>query len=215
MATHSSVLVWRIPGMGKPGGLLSLGSHRVGHDWGPTCPQQAPHLMTLGSSCEWSDGQNYDATQSFLLPDTSTTHCKTPTCLTFTHSTHPGTHYSLGKHLRHSHALLYHCVGAISISPHLNKETPTQARSIQASILAAMVIGLGMDKRSYGHQLDSVLELQPELSANIVVKLDERSHSCWQPLCVKNLSNSRVTRKEEERGERRSLVHLSIVSSRA
>ena len=32
MATHSSVLVWRIPGTGKPGGLLSIGSHRVGHD---------------------------------------------------------------------------------------------------------------------------------------------------------------------------------------
>ena len=32
MATHSSVLAWRIPGTGKPGGLLSLGSHRVGHD---------------------------------------------------------------------------------------------------------------------------------------------------------------------------------------
>ena len=33
MATHSSVLVWRIPGTGEPGGLPSLGSHRVGHDW--------------------------------------------------------------------------------------------------------------------------------------------------------------------------------------
>ena len=33
MATHSSVLSWRIPGMGEPGGLLSMGSHRVGHDW--------------------------------------------------------------------------------------------------------------------------------------------------------------------------------------
>ena len=32
MATHSSVLAWRIPGMEKPGGLPSLGSHRVGHD---------------------------------------------------------------------------------------------------------------------------------------------------------------------------------------
>ena len=31
MATHSSVLAWRIPGMGEPGGLLSMGSHRVGH----------------------------------------------------------------------------------------------------------------------------------------------------------------------------------------
>ena len=33
MATHSSVLAWRIPGTGDPGGLLSMGSHRVGHDW--------------------------------------------------------------------------------------------------------------------------------------------------------------------------------------
>ena len=33
MATYSSVLAWRIPGMGKPGGLPSMGSHRVGHDW--------------------------------------------------------------------------------------------------------------------------------------------------------------------------------------
>ena len=33
MATHSSVLAWRITGMGKPGGLPSMGSHRVGHDW--------------------------------------------------------------------------------------------------------------------------------------------------------------------------------------
>ena len=32
MATHSSVLAWRIPGTGEPGGLLSLGLHRVGHD---------------------------------------------------------------------------------------------------------------------------------------------------------------------------------------
>ena len=33
MATHSSVLAWRIPGTAEPGGLPSLGSHRVGHDW--------------------------------------------------------------------------------------------------------------------------------------------------------------------------------------
>ena len=34
MATHSSVLAWRIPGMGEPGGLQSMGSHRVGHNRG-------------------------------------------------------------------------------------------------------------------------------------------------------------------------------------
>ena len=33
MATHSSVLAWRIPGTGEPGGQPSMGSHRVGHDW--------------------------------------------------------------------------------------------------------------------------------------------------------------------------------------
>ena len=32
MATHSSVLAWRIPGTGEPGALLSMGSHRVGHN---------------------------------------------------------------------------------------------------------------------------------------------------------------------------------------
>ena len=32
MAAHSSVLAWRIPGTGEPGGLRSMGSHRVGHD---------------------------------------------------------------------------------------------------------------------------------------------------------------------------------------
>ena len=33
MATHSSVLAWRIPGTAEPGGLLSMESHRVEHDW--------------------------------------------------------------------------------------------------------------------------------------------------------------------------------------
>ena len=33
MATHSSVLAWRVPGTGDPGGLLSMGSHRDGHEW--------------------------------------------------------------------------------------------------------------------------------------------------------------------------------------
>ena len=59
MATHSSVLAWRIPGTGEPGGLLSVGSHRVGHDWsdlaaaaewgkwesGNRCPEYACKLI--------------------------------------------------------------------------------------------------------------------------------------------------------------------------
>ena len=41
MATHSSVLAWRIPGTAEPGGLLSMGSHRVGHDWSDLAPAAA------------------------------------------------------------------------------------------------------------------------------------------------------------------------------
>ena len=46
MATHSSVLAWRIPGTGEPGGLPSMGSHRVGHDLAvaaPAAEQLPPH----------------------------------------------------------------------------------------------------------------------------------------------------------------------------
>ena len=39
MATHSSVLAWRIPGTAEPGGLHSMGSHRVGHDWGSSAAE--------------------------------------------------------------------------------------------------------------------------------------------------------------------------------
>ena len=47
MATHSSVLAWRIPGMGEPGGLLSMGSHRVGHDWSDLAAAAAAVLIIL------------------------------------------------------------------------------------------------------------------------------------------------------------------------
>ena len=49
VATHSSVLAWRIPGMGKPGGLLSLGSHRVGHDWSDLAAATLNQLIQLKS----------------------------------------------------------------------------------------------------------------------------------------------------------------------
>ena len=45
MATHSSVLAWRIPGTGEPGGLLSMGSHRVGHDWSDLAAAAAARLF--------------------------------------------------------------------------------------------------------------------------------------------------------------------------
>ena len=47
MAIHSSILAWRIPGMGEPGGLPSLGSHRVGHDWSNLAAVAAAAAQTL------------------------------------------------------------------------------------------------------------------------------------------------------------------------
>ena len=45
MATHSSVLAWRIPGTGEPGGLLSMESHRVGHDWSDVAAAAAEEVQ--------------------------------------------------------------------------------------------------------------------------------------------------------------------------
>ena len=45
MATHSSVLAWRIPGMAEPGGLPSMGSHRVGHDWSDLAAAKGSRLL--------------------------------------------------------------------------------------------------------------------------------------------------------------------------
>ena len=47
MATHSSVLAWRIPGTGEPGGLPSLGSHRVGHDWSDLAAAAAAPVVAI------------------------------------------------------------------------------------------------------------------------------------------------------------------------
>ena len=51
MATHSSVLAWRIPGTGEPGGLSSLGSHRVGHDWSDLAAALEGNGTPLQYSC--------------------------------------------------------------------------------------------------------------------------------------------------------------------
>ena len=44
MATHSSVLAWRIPGTGKPGGVPSMGSHRVGHNCSDLAATALPYI---------------------------------------------------------------------------------------------------------------------------------------------------------------------------
>ena len=63
MATHYSVLAWRIPGMGEPGGLLSMGSHRVGHDrsdlaaaiTSPLEKEMATHSSILAWRIPWME----------------------------------------------------------------------------------------------------------------------------------------------------------------
>ena len=51
MATHSSVLAWRIPGTAEPGGLPSMGSHRVGHDWSNLATYSCMYLSELCCCC--------------------------------------------------------------------------------------------------------------------------------------------------------------------
>ena len=65
MATHSSVLAWRIPGM-EPGGLPSMGSHRVGHDWSD--------LAAAAAVCiQFSSVQSLGRVQLFVTPWTIAT----------------------------------------------------------------------------------------------------------------------------------------------
>ena len=53
MATHSSVPAWRIPGMGEPGGLPSMGSHRVGHDSSDLAAAAVEvHRLSCPTACE-------------------------------------------------------------------------------------------------------------------------------------------------------------------
>ena len=57
MATHSSVLAWRTPGMGEPGGLPSMGSHRVGHDGSDLAAAAAGQIMGRWGMVEMSLGR--------------------------------------------------------------------------------------------------------------------------------------------------------------
>ena len=47
MANHSSILAWRIPGTGEPGGMPSMGSHRVGHDWSDLAAVAAAGFLVI------------------------------------------------------------------------------------------------------------------------------------------------------------------------
>ena len=76
MATHSSVLAWRISGTGEPGGLPSMGSHRVGNDWSDpaaaaaTLLSHCSHLCCICNFCSTSRVSLY----KWFLPRTLTFH---------------------------------------------------------------------------------------------------------------------------------------------
>ena len=56
MATHSSILAWRIPATGEAGGLPSMGLHRVGHDWSDLAAAAAPIKPASSLSSSWFPG---------------------------------------------------------------------------------------------------------------------------------------------------------------
>ena len=72
MATHSSVLAWRIPGTGEPGGLSSLGSHRVRHDWSDLAAAAFVYVLSLYLSyyfqIEIQFLENWDMSQKCFTP---------------------------------------------------------------------------------------------------------------------------------------------------
>ena len=63
LATHSSILAWRIPGTEEPGGLPSMGSHRGGHDWS--------NLAAAAVACLSCSGQSLSHVQLSVTPWTA------------------------------------------------------------------------------------------------------------------------------------------------
>ena len=74
MATHSSVLAWRIPGTEEPGGLLSMGSHRVGHNWSDLAAAAAASSKITAASSRLSQVQR-------IWTQVRLQHCYKDTCL--------------------------------------------------------------------------------------------------------------------------------------
>ena len=81
MATHSSVLAWRIPGMAEPDGLPSMGSHRVGHNQSDLAAAAALHIIFFMPEDAFETSYSAD-----LVVTNSFTFCgsqKNPFCLCF------------------------------------------------------------------------------------------------------------------------------------
>ena len=90
MATHSSVLAWRIPGTGEPAGLPSVGSHRVGHDWSDLAAAVSPDnsnaigpRTTVWETAHWVYCQECQHFQSHLCHLVSLSLLRAPTVSLF------------------------------------------------------------------------------------------------------------------------------------
>ena len=82
MATHPSILVWKIPWMEKPGGLQYMGSQRVGHDWASSC-----HFY-YRYSVQFSSVQSLSRVRLFVTPWTAASRlpCPSPTPRVYSNS---------------------------------------------------------------------------------------------------------------------------------
>ena len=87
MATHSSVLAWRIPGTGEPGGLPSMGLHRVRHDWNDLAAVAAGAYLMRSKrvSYNWEDrgeaNKGMDAANSLKVSGTIISHLCVSVCV--------------------------------------------------------------------------------------------------------------------------------------
>ena len=137
MATHSSVLAWRIPGTGEPGGLPSLGSHRVGHDWSDLAAEAAKGALggrgpgSMGRQISFHLSQNVNLITPFswlnafrgllLLLNTK------PTIIMY----------------KIFHRIPFHCVSAFNILPsqllHTCTHTHTHTWSLRNNALVSVL----------------------------------------------------------------------------
>ena len=70
MATHSSVLAWRIPGTAEPGRLLSMGSHRAEHDWSDLAAAACDITRFWHTNCASNELQNFLTVKNILSKQT-------------------------------------------------------------------------------------------------------------------------------------------------
>ena len=112
MAAHFRVLAWRIPGMGEPGELLSMGSHRVGHDWSNLAAAAADGPRDYHT--EWSKSEKDKF--NMVLEKKMATHSST-LALRIPWTEEPGVLQSLGsQRVGHAWETLTHTHDMVSLT---------------------------------------------------------------------------------------------------